>query len=153
MIKILIYIALTILSGILYRMGGSGRFSRMAREIGVPLVMLGMVFLIGILTGWLSWVLAVVSMGIMVGAISTYHYFLPKPVDYTPFYYGLHGFMTSLAMFPLMIYTHHWIGFGIRVVVCTVGCFLADVWLGKSDVKNEFTRGAIINGSLILLII
>jgi hypothetical protein len=125
-----------ILSGIFYRMGGSGNYSRLWRVLGCPLL-----FLCAYLTlcglNWGIWWAYVLTYGLSCGAISAYW-----GQDEKPFGYWAHGLGLSLACLPLAIATGYWGAFGIHALLLTSGiCFWSEYtsW----DILEEVGRGII----------
>jgi hypothetical protein len=139
--KILITIVLSVLAAILYRMGGSGRYPRQARMVGVPLVSILAMLVLGIHSWWL-----LLCMGIMVGAISTYWDFINGSDSF-----WLHGLFVGLAMLPL-IGVVHWYAIIIRSLV--LATFMGAWCKGWSwDIAEETGRGFSIVATMPLLLI
>jgi len=95
----------------------------------------------------LGWVMVALSLGLSIGAISTYWDFLFNDND--NFY--MHGLMLGLASLPLLV-TIHWWGILARCLVMTVGMGL---WSKKidNDIMEEFGRGFLITATIPLLLI
>lgn len=154
LLKSIAVFILAIVGGIAYRMGGSGNFPRYFRELGQGIcAVLAMICM-----GMLHWSL-VLCFGV-VWAESTY--FKKKGTDGTFFNFLLVGAVFGLIPLPYSIATNsHWIGFGIRLVLCTVLTpvynFYISVWIAKlgikRDISDEFGRGFINIASLPLLLI
>ena len=135
----------TVLCGIAYRAGGASWGKSWMRDVGCSLIMCIMPA-----TFKLTWLL-IPAFGLMWLALTTYHYFLPKPKDYTAPYYALHGFMVSLAVFPYIFATGDWGWFALRCVVCA-GAMYGWYYVAKwNDNLHEFGRGAILAGSTVIL--
>jgi hypothetical protein len=109
------------ISSCLYRLGGKAGFNTKYRDIGVSAVIVALMALSGQIKGIPAWFSLIPCFGLMWGALSTYHYFLPKPKDYQWWHYAMHGFFVSLALFPLMFFTGKWGWFIARVLICTIG--------------------------------
>ena len=97
----ILILLIAVLGAIFERWGGSGRHSRLWRMIGVPLCQTGVLAL-----SWpvlAHWKAALLTLGLMIGAISSYHYLLPAPKgkDYTWPYFALYGALNGLACLPL----------------------------------------------------
>jgi hypothetical protein len=151
--KIIVMILAAAVSGIFYRMGGSGNNSRLWRRIGVPLICAALAGILGI--GHLTLALCVL---IMYGSITTYWDFInpwlrvPDPGREYWWNWALHGFFFAAAMFPLVIALDLWTGFWIRNVVAGIlVCFWSET---QGDaVVEEIGRGVILAGSIPLLLI
>lgn len=155
-----VWLFLVVAGAVLYRMGGAEGFNTRWRDCGVSAVIVAMLVAFQPIEGLWQWLSLLPVFGITWGALTTYHYFLPKPKDYTWPYYALHGFMCAAASFAFAISTGFWGWFGIRVVVATI---LAGVWSWLIlnvlqpriqwkhwDVCHECGRGAIIVGCAII---
>ena len=140
-------------SAILYRMGGSGKFNTKARDFGVPIVMIAMMWL----WGMLHWSLFF-CFGLMFGAMTTYWDFvnhwimIPDPDREYSWNWFLHGFFGALAMFPVVWALDLWPGFWIRNIIVA---FLIAVWSEKNGnaVWEECGRGFIFIITIPLLLI
>jgi hypothetical protein len=136
--------------GVAYRLGGSGKGTKY-RDLGVPLIFALLLAILGGLVGFWQWISLIPCIGIMWGSLTTYRYFLPKPKNYLWYHYAMHGFFVAASAFPYAIASGHWIGFGIRCVVCAVGLGL---WSKTSiDWLEEGGRGFIFVASTPLLLI
>ncbi len=142
---------LSCLSAILYRMGGTSLGTKW-RDIGCSGVIVAEIALFGQIKGIVAFISLLPCFFLMWGALSTYRYFLPKPKDYGFIHYFLHGLFVAMAMFPLMFFTGHWLGFGVRCLVCAVGI---GIWSVKTKwaTLEELGRGFIIAITLPLLLI
>ena len=146
-------LGLSVLAGLLYRAGGSSIFPSWVRDWGVSPVFALVLVILGLIHGILAWVCLAIAIGLMGAALSTYHYFLPKPANYNGFWYALHGLAIGLAAFPIALVTHHWLGYGLRVLVLPI---FMGIWYGtmkKNDFWHEFGRGFICVASAPLLLI
>lgn len=148
-IKILIVLAISVLCGVFYRLGGTSR-GTLFRDLGSSASMVAAILVLFGVQGWKEIGGLFVSMGIMFGALTTYRYFLPKPKDYRFYHYALHGFFVALAILPWAIATGHIWGMAARCAVCAV---LVGGWshLIGWDVLEEFGRGFIMGASLLIL--
>ena len=153
MVRILIILGTSILGGILYRLGGKEGFNTRYRDIGVPLCICALLGLLGGLNGLWQWLSLFPCFFLQWGALTTYRYFLPKPKDYSWYHYAMHGSFVSLAIFPYSLATGHWIVFGLRVILCTIGLsswyFIAK-W---NDDLHEWGRGFILTLTTPLLLL
>lgn len=131
-----------ILSGIAYRMGGSGNYPRQARIVGVSAITCIALFLLGIHSWWLLLV-----MGLSCGAVSAYY-----QQDEKKWGYWAHGLGLSLAVLPIVFLSQHWLGFSIRCLVLT-GAITLWSQFTKNAVVEEFGRGFIIVSTIPLLLI
>lgn len=145
MTKIVATILLSMIAGVSYRMGGSGNFPRWVREVGGVLSMVSLMFVLGMF----HWSL-VICAGFMYGLMTTY--FKKKGTDAVWWNWALVGLAFGLSMIPYCIFQGHWLGFGIRCVVCTVLTTLWSQLIGKA-VLEEFGRGFINIATLPLLLI
>lgn len=153
--KILIVLALSVLCGVLYRMGGAKGFHTIFRDMGSSICMVASIVILKGIAGPVWWAdvgSLIVVFGLMWAALSTYRYFLKKPTNYTCWYYLLHGFFVALAIMPWAYTSGHLLSAGLRCVVCAG---LVSLWSGlmKWDVGEEFGRGFIMNASLLLLLL
>ena len=154
MIKIGIWIGMSILSGILYRLGGSAKkenwldFARNSktRDIGCSLLSLGLVgSYLGLKTGFL-WLYAIVF-GLSWGFLSTYWDFITSNDN---FY--LHGLGCGLAFIPLYWAGLSWWLIGIRAIILAVSMGLWSKAIGW-DVAEEMGRGGILVLTLPILLL
>ena len=126
--RFLLIIIAAVISALLGRMGGSGKYPRQTRVIGIPVLMAGLAWLLGIHSWWL-----LLMIPAMIGAISTYH-------DYIGFdNFWLHGFVIGCATFPIALYNGHWWMFAFRCLFLAVSC---GGWSQavKNDVLEELGR-------------
>lgn len=124
-----------VLSAILYRMGGSDKWNTKWRDIGCPLVLLGLVIALFGFKMAFWWVYAI-TFSLSWGALTTYWDWL---FGYDNFY--AHGFGCGLAALLLCFVIPWWIVL-IRLTICIVGMGL---WskLIKRDVPQECGRGVL----------
>jgi len=123
------------LSAILYRMGGSSNWNTKFRDIGCPLVLMLLVFILfGIQLK--MWWIYLLTFGLSFGALTTYWDWL---FGYDNFY--AHGLGCGLAVLPLC-FVLPWQYVLVRLVVCIVGM---GVWCKyiKRDVPQELGRGVL----------
>lgn len=142
--KILLILALSIISAIFYRMGGSGRYNRLWRILGCPLLTIVTIWAcFGVKTS-LFWVY-LLSFGLMCASVSTYWDFL---FGFDNFWF--HGFMLGVSVAPIACATGHWLGFILRCAVLSVFMGLwCKFW--EWDIAEETGRGFACVASVLLL--
>ncbi len=155
-----IWLSLTILGAILYRMGGAAGWNTKWRDCGVAAVIVAMLVGFWKPGGLWEWLSLLPTFGLSWGALTSYHYFLPKPKDYIWPYYALHGFMVSLASAFSAWVIGLWVLFVLRVVICSIlmgfwSWLILDILQPRIswkhwDVCHECGRGAIITGCIVL---
>ena len=145
MLKIILIILIAIISGIQYRCGGSGNYARWVRPYGVSSCV---IFTLWILLGWSWWFLVV--FGLQYASLTTY--FKKKEHDATWVNWILVGVVTSLAVIPLVILNHLWLGFSYRLITQTVLTVIWSEAMGN-DILEEFGRGVIQVATLPLLLV
>ncbi|MDD5356434.1 MAG: hypothetical protein PHY56_07865 [Candidatus Omnitrophica bacterium] len=140
-------IGLSILAGILYRMGGTNK-GTLWRDIGCSLTLLLTCLSLG-LTGAVLATLGAyfVTFGLSWGALASYW-----KLDEKKWGFWAHGAGLSLAVLPIVFITGHWLGFGIRCLVLTLGITLISEFM-TWDVGEEFGRGFLIIITMPLLAI
>ena len=138
---ILTIILFSVACGVLGRMGGSGKYSRLTRVIGVPFLCT----LLAYILGCHNYLMLLLSMGLMVAAISTYWDFL---FGYDNFWF--HGFMLGIATLPIAYDTGHWLGFVALVAIRTIFIGLWCKFVGW-DVAEEFGRYASLPVTVLLI--
>lgn len=153
--KILIVLALSVLCGVLYRMGGAAGYITIFRDLGCAACMVAsIVILFGIVSPvwWADVGSLIVVFAATWGALSTYRYFFKKPENYTCWYYLMHGFFVALAIMPWAYVSGHLLSAGVRCIVCAG---LVGIWSGlmKNPKWEELGRGFIMNSSILLLLL
>jgi|GEM_PF-6590644 len=144
MSKVTFLLFLCFLSGVFGRAGGSGRFNRLWRVVGCPLLAIVAVWLCfgAKMAYWWAYVL---TFGLMAASISTYWDFL---FGYDQHFF--HGFMIGLSLAPIAYVTGHWLGFGLAVALSTLWMGIwSKIW--DWDVAEEFGRYAILPLVVLLL--
>ena len=145
--KILILtLAASCISAILYRLGGSPAGTRW-RDIGCGLVFMATCLAIGLHTSlWATLLAYFLTFGLMWGALASYF-----GLDERKYGYWAHGLAISLAAAPVAYITGHWIGFGIRCVILTAAI---TVWsqITSWDTLEEGGRGFFIGATIPLLL-
>ena len=131
LIKLLI---LSVISGILYRLGGWEKGNTKFRDIGCPLVA---VLSLWLLHGahWNYWWAYLLIFGLMFLALTTYWDKLFKEDN---FY--MHGYMIGLSTFPLIWLGIHWYIIMIYSILLAITMGLWSKWI-KRDWLEEFGRG------------
>jgi hypothetical protein len=147
----LIFAGLVLAGALLYRIGGASWGNTKARDVGVSLCICLALGLVAAKNALIPWLSLIPCFFLGWGALSTYRYFLPKPKDYTPPYYALHGFMVAFAAFPFAWATGHWAGWVMRSFTCALLVALWSAWQ-DNDTIEEMGRGAILTASTLLLI-
>ena len=146
MVKILVIVGLSILSGILYRMGGTGGkwyLNTKVRDIGCAVCGLaGMVVLFDN-----PWWIHVISGVALFGALTTY---LDSIFGYDNFW--VHGLIVGIAYLPYAIVGGAWIGFILRCAVISVAMGLVSKFSSK-DTVEEVGRGSTIPATTPLFLI
>ena len=141
--NILCIVLAGIISGILYRIGGSGKFNTKIRDLGVPTIMIGYF----ILMGHFHWSLLICFL-LMFGSLTTY--FKKKGTDAEWWNWLLVGLAYSISMLPFVIANGNYIGFLERAAVVTIFTTLWSEFNGNA-VQEELGRGFIITSTLCLL--
>lgn len=138
-------IAASVLAGIAYRYGGSSNGIRWVREVTAAIALM-LVFIV-----WNHWHWTVIlCAGALYGLETTY--FKKKGTDAKWWNWLLVGLAFSVAVLPVVLVQHLFIGFIIRTLVCT---FLVVYWSESNGnvVCEEFGRGVIPIVTLPLLFI
>ena len=145
MIKALLILLISSCGAIAYRCGGSGNFARWFRPVGIALcVMLAMLGL-----GLWHWSV-IICAGASAGLSTSY--FKKRGTDASWLNWFFVGLAFSLAMLPWAYFTGNYLGFSIRLVVCTAGITLWSIFWGN-DIIEELGRGFIPIITLPLLLI
>lgn len=144
-IKIIGTIVLSVIAAWCYRAGGSGKYPFYVRELGVATCLVLELMLLG----YFHWTL-ILCMGAMYGLTTTY--FKKKGTDAKWWNWALVGLAFSIAVLPIVLVYHNWLGFGIRSVVCTA---LIVLWSEANGnvMWEEGGRGVIPIATLPLLLI
>lgn len=166
------HLLLSVAGGIVYRMGGSGRYARFWRELGQGIAfVLDMVILNLVTLAWQHILGVFLGFGIC-WAESTY--FKKKGTDAEWYNWALVGWVFGMVPLPYCVLTGgHWLGFGIRMGICIgltvawqqyLSAKVAD-FLNKTivkrlnkppigkDITDEFGRGFINIATLPLLLL
>ena len=145
MVKALIILLISSANSVFYRMGGSGNFARWFRPVGIALCVMLAMLVLGI---W-HWSV-IICAGASAGLSTTY--FKKSGEDASWFNWLFVGLAFSLAMLPWAYFTGNYLGFSIRLVVCTAGITLWSIFWGN-DIIEELGRGFIPIITLPLLLI
>lgn len=143
-LKILAVILVSVVSAVLYRMGGSQYYNTKWRDIGCALVSC---LLIGYLIAW-HWTLILVF-GLTWGALSTYWKRTP---DARWWNWLITGAMYSVATLPFIIAEGHWLGFASRTIILGGATMIVSELEGNA-VREELMRGFLICATIPLLLI
>ena len=145
MIKLLEFILASCFSGILYRMGGADPpYQSWMRDYPCSLINALLLCLLGGFSFNLGSTVAIIlTLGLQIGAYSSY--WMEKK------YYSLHTIGLCLALIPWIIYSHHWLGFAIRLVAIPL-VVLWSSFISKQP-WEEIGRGIIITLTIPLLFI
>ncbi len=146
--KILFVIILSLLSGVLYRLGGIGKpFNTKFRDCGCPLVALICLWLLkGFNLGF--WWAYLLTFGLGWGVMTTY--WKKKGTDAKWWNWLLTGAGYGLSALPLCWIGVHWYVLLYRTVVLSIGTMLWSDWQGNV-VWEECGRGALITATIPLL--
>ena len=150
LVKILLVLLATVLSGILYRLGGAARIGdwldvlkhSKTRDWGCSLIVVALM-----LAQPIVWWIHVIVFILMWTALSTYWDDLFGYDNY-----GFHGLVIGLACFPYAIVIGGWIWLWFIVRALIMGFFMK-YWckVNTNDVKEEVGRGSIIAFTVPLL--
>ena len=140
---IIVSIIFGLLAGVLYRCGGSGRYPRYLRVIGVP----ALTTLLSLILGCHNPIALAVFFGLMVASISTYWDFAFKDWDN----YWVHGFMIGISAVPIAYITGHWWMFVFRCIGLAVFMGIWCYGIFEWDVAEEVGRGFVIPSTMFLL--
>ena len=151
-IKILVWLIISLLCAVLYRLGGVGKpFDTKYRDLGVPALCLPYLWFLGHshLLGpfWLQIALFLGVFGLMFWALTTYWDFLFGFDNY-----WFHGFAVAVACVPLYFLGFHWWAIVIRCVILAVLVGGWSAWI-KLDWLEEGGRGFFIAATIPLLLL
>jgi hypothetical protein len=150
-------IILSLISGILYRLGGIGDpFNTKVRDFGCPTIAL--ITLIWTLDIYAPWWIHFISFGLMFGAMTKYwDYWGSDDVEW--YEWALTGFMYGLSFIAYPIDSHHWLGFGLRTGFLTIFmplwkkyCPKKKIFHDKADI-DEIGVGIAYNSSLLFFLL
>jgi len=146
----------SIISGILYRLGGIGKpFNTKVRDFGVPSVSVGLLIYYSInygieLNSWM--ILALVGTFLaMFGSMTTYC--TPEGQEDVMWWnWAMTGLLYGVSGVFFAIATGNWIGFGIRTILLGVTIALWSEWISWDDLE-EFGRGVLFTVTLPIMMI
>ena len=147
--KILIVIIASIISAILYRMGGIGKpFNTKLRDFGVPLVGLILLYILGFRAMWWAWVL---TFGAYFGSMTSYFKF-DNQEDVHLWNWLLHGLIGGLSAVFFALSNGIWYAWAIRVILLSI---LIPLWSELMDEVNleEGGRGFLFTITMPLLLL
>jgi hypothetical protein len=149
MVKILLVLGLSILSAILYRMGGAKGYDTKFRDLGCPTISLITLFVCQpfILTYWWAYLLC---FGLYFASLTTY--FKKKGEDALWWNWCCVGLAFSLSFLPYAFISGCWLGFMVRGIVLIICIPLWSVSQGNA-VREELGRGFLANITIPLLLI
>jgi len=142
---ILLTLLASILGAVLYRLGGAKGYNTKFRDLGLPTVGIGLLWILG---GWNWWF--ILCFGLYFGSMTTY--WKKKGTDAKWWNWLLVGLGYSLAFLPYAVATGHGGGFIIRTVIVTAATALWSEFIGN-PVVEECGRGAITTITIPLLLI
>lgn len=154
LIKVCAIIALSILSGVLYRMGGSSKFDTLYRDIGCPLTLVASLYILGL---GVSWWASFLTFLLAFGAMTSYFKWASawyrddwRDNVYPPSW-AFTGLMYGVCLLPCL-----WSGlplndFILRLVIVTILIPLFSE-LYDNVVYEEFSRGFIFTASMLVML-
>lgn len=144
-IKLLLLFFLSVLSGVLNRMGGTSLGTKW-RDFGVP----SCAIIVLLIYGVFHWSL-ILCFGAMFGSMTTYC--KKKGTDANILSWFLVGLMYSSTLIFIPLFAHTpWLGFALRSIAVTSLITLWSQFIGW-DVLEEFGRGFIFTSTIPLLFI
>ncbi len=146
--KYIICLILSVACAIFYRLGGWSKGNKLFRRLGCPTLILGCyTTLFGFNAPW--WAFLCV-LGLSYGAFSTYWDIVTKDGSENWLCWILTGLGYGLALFPIVLFTGHWIGFTLRTLILA---YLTMVWSEKVswDIGEELGRGFLAAATIPLL--
>ncbi len=144
--RVLAIPALSILTAVLYRMGGSDKYPKSVRRFGCPIPVLLSLYIAGIQSPWWAYLISYFA---LYGTLTTYHDYLTKNGSenwlcwlVTGIFYGL-AFLPFLVVWPMVL---------IRAGVLGV---LTMIWSEVNDnpVWEECGRGFLLCITVLFFII
>lgn len=144
-LRLLSTVVLAVMSSASYRAGGSGRYPRWIRPVGVCTAMTFELMMLG----YMHWSL-IICFGVMYASLTTY--FKKKNTDATWINWMLVGVAFSLSILPIVCVFHLWFGFFARsVAVISLIIFWSET--NGNAVCEELGRGFIPVATLPLLMV
>lgn len=148
--KILITIVASIISGCLYRWGGSDWGNTKIRDLGCPTIAIGLLLYLYPHYDWKILLSYFLTFGLYFGSMTTY--WKKKGEDARWWNWLLTGLGYSLAFLPFAFASGLWLGFALRCVICSIGIMIWSEKIGW-DIAEETGRGFISTITLPLLLI
>lgn len=141
MSRVMLIVIASIISAVLYRMGGSGNYPRQARVVGCSILQ-ALCFLLFCRSWWI-----LLTIPLTIASISTYWDFILREDNFYA-----HGFFIGLSAFPLVFST---IPLWLILLRAVVLALFMGLWckFWTWDIAEETGRGAVIPLSLLLLTI
>lgn len=149
--SVLIWLIASSIAGILYRIGGC--IWSWVRDWGIAPLFVAYMAYMGAVQGLWQWLSMVLCFFGLAGALSTYRYFLPKPINYNWYHYAMHGFFIGLSAIFYALASGKWIGFGCRTLSLAVFMGIWYFIAKKKDWLHEGGRGFVIIATTPLLAI
>jgi len=148
--KSLVVIIASLISGVLYRMGGAKGFNTKFRDLGVPMVGLILMLILYPHYDWKTLLSYFLFFGLYFGSLTTY--WKKKGESAKWYHWLLTGLGYSLAFLPFTFVSGYWLGFVLRCILCSAGIM---IWSEKvsNAVWEEFGRGLIATATIPLLLI
>ena len=141
-VKILWVIGLSLLAGLLGRLGGAHGYNTKFRDLGLPVCWVASLLVLGVDCPW--WAFLAAS-GLLFGACTTYWDTVFK---FDNMWFA--GFVCGLSAFPVTLFTGHWGLFAARAVILAVIWGSLNRWLPERilfwhrDTVEEFCRYAVV---------
>ncbi len=152
--EILMILALSLLSGCAYRMGGIGGkwyLNTKIRDLGCPLCAIGvlLVLKLGTVGPW-AFMSLIPTFILMYGSLTTY-WKRKGDTDVQWYSWTLTGFFYGLSLILFAMASGLWLGFLIRLVALTL---LIPIWSEYHDNVwwEEIGRGVLFTGTMVLLL-
>jgi len=147
--KVVAIIIASVMSGVLYRLGGMGKpYNTKYRDIGCPLVSLGLLAFLGGQAFWWVWLICFLW---MFGAMTTY-----CKIGYQEDVYWYNWLLTGLhygvCMLAFAWQNGSWAGLIIRIIFLGVAIMVWSEMIDDDDME-EFGRGALNTTTISLLLI
>ena len=150
-VKIIFWILISIVSAILYRMGGSGVWNTKWRDIGSMLCATLCLLVTQKLVFNVATVFAVVAFsGLTFASLTTY--FKKKGTDTKWFNWVFVGLAWGISALPIALVYHCWLGLTLRTMFLGLTVCLWSQFNGNV-VWEENGRGALLTASIPLLLI
>ncbi|MCK9370621.1 hypothetical protein M0R04_11985 [Candidatus Dojkabacteria bacterium] len=147
---ILIWLIVTIVSAILYRLGGW--IKSWLRDWLIPLLLYGTIVFFSVPSHFLGYICLIIAILLTGLALTTYYDSL---FGFDNFWF--HGFMIGLGAFPLIWYGSIWYLILVRAIILAITFGLLNWWVNKKQIKysdwiEELSRGFLILATFPLLL-